>query len=125
VNNHNFWKNQQKRKQFNHVPCNSNFDEFNKPPKKIFHHDHQALIVIVRKQDGTLLDCNVSGSVSGNLRDKLNFYSISSAEDLSSIQQYFYCFGEEDYDALCKEYHNGLLLHEGEDSAEQIDKVMN
>jgi hypothetical protein len=124
VNNHNFQRNQRKRKQLNQVPCNSDFDEFNKPPKNFFHHDHQALIVIVCKQDGSLLDVNVSGIVSGKLRDKLNFYSISSAEDLSSIQQYFYCFGEEDYDALCKEYHNGLLLHEGEDYAEQINEVL-
>ena len=90
----------------------------------IFHHDHQALIVIVCKQVGSLLDVNVLGIISQKLRDKLNFPSISSAKDLSSIHQHFYCFGEEDYYALCKEYLNGLLLHEGEDYAEQIDEVL-
>jgi hypothetical protein len=82
------------------------------------------LIVIVCKQDGSSLDVNVLGIISQQLIDKINFPSISSAKDLSSTHQHFYCFGEEDYDALCKEYSNGLLLHEGEDYVEQIDEVL-
>ena len=78
--------------------------EFNKPPKKIFHHDHRGLIVVVCKEDGSTLDIMESGKTTQQLRDKLNLPSISSSNDLSSTLQHFYCFQEEDYDALCKAY---------------------
>ena len=39
VNNRRTWRNQQKRKRCQIETCNSDVKEFNKPPKKVFHHD--------------------------------------------------------------------------------------
>ncbi len=98
----NSWRNLQKRKRFQLDICNSDFNDFHKPPKKVFHHDHRALIVVVCKDDGGALDASVTGITTQELRGKLNFPSIYSAKDLSSTLQHFYCFPEEDYDARCQ-----------------------
>jgi hypothetical protein len=121
--NNSSWRNQQKRKRCQIETCNSDVKEFNKPPKKVFHHDHRSLIVVVCKEDGTL-DVSVLGITTQQLRDKLNFPSISSAKDLSSMLQHFYCFQEEDYDALCQAYPEGLHIQEGQNYEEQIDEVL-
>jgi len=118
------WRIKQKRKRFQIETCNSDVKEFNKPPKKVFHHDHRALIVVVCTEDGSALDVSGSGITTQQLRDKLNFPSISSAKDLSSMLQHFYCFQEEDYDALCQAYPEGLQLQEGQKYEEQIDEVL-
>jgi hypothetical protein len=86
--NNSLWRNQRKRKRCKIETCNSDVKEFNKPPKKVFHHDHRSLIVVVCKEDGTL-DVSVLGITTQQLRDKLNFPSISSAKDLSSMLQHF------------------------------------
>ena len=82
------------------------------------------MIVIVCKEDGSALDVNVLGITTQQLRDKFNFLSIFSAKDFSLMLQHFYCFQEEEYDALCQAYPKGLLLQEGQDYAEQIDEVL-
>jgi hypothetical protein len=41
------------------VDTSSDFIQFNKPPKKIAQRHHQALIVIVCKEDGSLLDVDI------------------------------------------------------------------
>jgi hypothetical protein len=106
------------------VDTSSDFIQFNKPPKKIAQRHHQALIVVVCKEDGILLDVDVLGKTPPQLRGTLNFPSILSANELSSSLQHFYCFKEDDHDCLCKAYHDGLLLIEGQDYDEQIDDVL-
>ncbi len=120
----NLWRKKKKRKRFQIEQSNSDFVEFNKPPKNIFQHDHQALIVVVCKEDGGALDVGVSGITTQQLRGKLNFPSIRSANNLSSMLQHFYCIEDKDYDCLCEAYPNGLLLKEGQDYAEQIDELI-
>jgi hypothetical protein len=120
----NLWRKKKKRKHFQIEQSNSDFIEFNKPPKKIFQHDHRGLIVAVCKEDGGVLDVGVSGITTQQLRGKLNVPSIRSANNLSSTLQHFYCFEDKDYDCLCEAYPNGLLLKEGQDYAEQIDEVI-
>ncbi len=71
-----------------------------------------------------MLDVGVCGKTTQQLRGKLNFPSIQSANNLSSTLQHFYCFEEENYDSLCEAYPDGLLLQEGQDYAEQIDEVI-
>jgi hypothetical protein len=112
------------RKRLHIEYSNSDFMEFNKPPKKIFQSDHLGLIVVVCKEDGSALDVGVCGEITQQLRGKLNFPSIQSANNLSSTLQHFYCFEEENYDSLCEAYPDGLLLQEGQDYAEQIDEVI-
>ncbi len=82
------------------------------------------MIVVVCKEDCCLLDVDASGKTPQQLRGKLNFPSVLSANELSSSLQHFYCFEEDDYDSLCVAYPNGLLLTEGQDYAEQIDDVL-
>jgi len=118
------WRNMRKKKKFKIESCNIDVKEFNKPPKKIFHHDHRGLIVVVCKEDGSTLDVIESGKTTQQLRDKLNLPSISLSNDLSSTLQHFYCFQEEDYDALCKAYPGGMQLQEGQNYDEQIDDVL-
>ncbi len=60
----NSWRNNKKRGRFHlsmEVDTSSDFIQFNKPPKKIAQRHHGALIVIVCKEDGSLLDVDVSG----------------------------------------------------------------
>ncbi len=60
-----------------HIECsNSDFMEFNKPPKMIFQRDHRGLIVVVCKEDGSALDVGVCGEITQQLRGKLNFPSV-------------------------------------------------
>jgi hypothetical protein len=106
------------------VDTSSDSIQFNKPPKKIAECHHRALIVIVCKEDGSLLDVDVLGKTPPRLRGTLNFPSILSANKLSSSLQHFYCFKEDDNDCLCKAYPNGLLLIEGQYYDEQIDDVL-
>jgi hypothetical protein len=82
------------------------------------------LIVVVCKEDGSALDVSVLEITTEQLRDTLNIPSISSAKDLSSTLQRFYCFQEEDYDALCQAYPGGLQLQEGQNYKEQINEVL-
>jgi hypothetical protein len=75
----NLWRNNKKRQHFHlsmEVDINSDFIQFNQPPKKIPQHDHQALIVVVCKGDGSLFDVDVSGKTPPQLRGTLNFPSI-------------------------------------------------
>ena len=67
------WRNMRKKKRCKIESCNIDVKEFNKPPKKIFHHDHRGLIVVVCKEDGSTLDIMESGkTTTQQLRDKLN-----------------------------------------------------
>ena len=120
----NSWRSLKKRTRFMIDTSNSDFNEFNKPPKNIYHHDHRSLIVVVCKDDGGALDVSDTGVTPQELRGTLNVPSICSANDSSSTLQHFYCFQDQDYDALCLAYPKGLLLKEGHDYAEQIDDVL-
>ncbi len=120
----NSWRIKKKRQRFEVENSTSYFIEFNKPPQKIFQHHHRALIVVVCKEDGGVLDVGVSGKTPHQLRGNLNFPSIRSANELSSSHQHFYCFEEDDYDSLCEAFPNGLLLKEGQDYAEKNDEVL-
>ncbi len=123
----NLWRNNKKRRRFHlsmEVDTSSDFIQFNNPPKKIAQRHHQALIVVVCKEDASLLDVDVSGKTPPRLRGTLNFPSIPSANELSSSLQHFYCFKEDDHDCLCKAYPDGLLLIEGQGYDEQIDDVL-
>jgi hypothetical protein len=82
------------------------------------------LIVVVCKEDGSLLDVDVSGKTPQQLRGELNIPSVLSANELSSSLQHFYCIEEDDYDSLHEAYPNGLLLTEGQDYTKQIDDVL-
>ncbi len=83
------------------------------PPKKITQCNHQALIVVLYKLDGNLLDVDVSGKTPLQLKGTLKFPSILSANDESSHLQNLYCYNEDDSDCLTKQYPDGLLLIEG------------
>ncbi len=115
----NSWRKNKNRQHFHNsmeVDINSDFQRFNQPPKKITQCDHRL--------DGNLLDVDVSGKTPLQLKGTLNFPSISSANDVSSHLQNFYCFNEDDHDCLTKQYSDGLLLIEERDAAEQIDDVL-
>ncbi len=58
------------------IDINSDLKRFNQPPKKITQHDHWALIVVVCKLDGNLLDVDASGKTPLQLKSTLNFPSI-------------------------------------------------
>jgi hypothetical protein len=120
----NLWKNKKKRQHFYsamEVDISSDFKQFNQPPKQIPQCDHQALIVIVCKLGSNLMDVEVCGKTPPQLRGTLNFPSIWSANEVSSPLQNLYCYNEDDYDYLTKEYPDGFLIIEGQDYVEQID----
>ncbi len=80
----NLWRNNKKRQRFHlsmEVDTSSDFIQFNKPLKKVAQHHHRALNVVVCKEDGSLLDVDVSGKTPPRLRGTLNFPSILSANE--------------------------------------------
>jgi hypothetical protein len=120
-------RNNKKRHHFHlsmEVDINSDFIQFNQPPKQIPQWDHQALIVVVCKLNGSLLDVDVSGKTPSQLRGTLNLASIWSATKRHPPPQNFYCFNEDDHDCLTKAYPDRLLLVEGQDYADQIEDVL-
>jgi hypothetical protein len=123
----NSWRNSKKRYHFklsSKDSIESDFVQFNKPPKMIPHKEHRGLIVVVRKLDCFPLDIGVSGTTPTQLKGTLNVPSIQSANEGGSSQEHFYCLNETDHDKLCSTYKDGLRLEEGRDIAEQIDSVI-
>jgi hypothetical protein len=88
------------------------------------HKDHRGLIVVIRKLDGSPLDVGVSGTTQNQLKGSFNVPSIQSANEIGSNLQHFFCMKETDHDILCSTYKEGLLLEEGNDIYQQIDKVI-
>ncbi len=123
----NSWRNNKKRHCFHSSTkeeIESDFDQFNKPPKMIPPKDHQGLVVEVNKYDGSPLNIGLSGKIHSQLKGTLNVPSILSANEVGSHLQHFYCLNKKYLDVLCTTYKNGLPLDDARDFAGQIDNVI-
>jgi hypothetical protein len=89
------------------------------PPK-----DHQGLVVVVNKYDGSQLDIGMSGKIHLQLKGTLNVPSILSANEVGSHLKHFYCLNENKLGVLCITYKDGLPLDDVRDFAGQIDNVI-
>ncbi len=89
----NSWRNNKKRHCFHSLTkeeIESDFVQFNKPPRMISQKDHQGLVVVVNKYDGSPLDIGVSGKIHSQSKGTLNVPSILSANEVGSHLQHFY-----------------------------------
>jgi hypothetical protein len=123
----NSWRNNKKRHCFHlstKEEIESDFVQFNKPPKTIPQKDHRGLVVVVNKYDGSLLDIGVSEEIHSQLNGTLNVPFILSANEVGSHLQHFYCLNKNELDVLCITYKDGLPLNDARDFAGQIDNVI-
>ncbi len=99
----NSWRNNKKRHLFHSLTkeeIESDFVQFNKPPKMIPQNNHWGLVVVVNKYDGSPLDIGVSGKIYLQLKGTLNAPSILSANEVGSYLQHFYCLNKKELDVL-------------------------
>ncbi len=89
----NSWRNSKKRYHFklsSKDSIESDFEQFNKPPKMIPHKEHRGLIVVVCNLDCFPLDIGVSGTTPTQLKGTLNVPSIQSANEGGSSLEHFF-----------------------------------